>query len=158
MTSRNHPDVALGAIFALSGLAIFSQALSIRSMPGLPVGPGLFPAITGGAMLLFGALLAVQSWATPADREALDGDAQRASGGGFFSPFVLGVLLATLASIFAMPVLGFVITALLYTFAIVILGGGRWVAALIFSPIATAAVYALFAQGFRVPLPRGLLG
>ena len=38
------------------------------------------------------------------------------------------------------------------------MSGGRWLSAIIFSPIATYAIYAMFTYGFRVPLPRGLLG
>ncbi|UXN75790.1 hypothetical protein N8D56_26500 (plasmid) [Devosia sp. A8/3-2] len=50
MKARNYPDIATGAVFTLGGLFILSRALSIHSMPGLPVGPGLFPTVTGGAM------------------------------------------------------------------------------------------------------------
>lgn len=168
MRTRNYPDLALGAIFTLGGLFVLSQALAIPSMSGLPVGPGLFPTVTGAAMALFGAVLALQSWLTsPASEmdlvpegQAPDGEEQIEAfkSPGFFSPFVLGILAATLASIFLMPILGFLVTGLLYSFVIVLLGGGRLLSALIFSPIAAITVYAIFAYGFRVPLPRGLLG
>ena len=168
MKTRDYPDLALGAVFTLGGLFVLSQALAIQGMPGLPVGPGLFPTITGAAMALFGAILAVQSWMTNPSAEmdlvpeghAPDGEEEIEAfkSPGFFSPFVLGILGATLASIFLMPVLGFLITGLIYTFVIVLLGGGRWLSALIFSPLAALTVYAMFAYGFRVPLPRGLLG
>jgi putative tricarboxylic transport membrane protein len=165
LKARNYQDVALGAVFTLGGLFILSQALAIRSMPGLPVGPGLFPTLTGGAMVFFGLVLSVQGWLVAPDHDlpllpdAASGEpAVLYAPPKFFSPFVLGILACTLASIFLMPVLGFLVTGLLFVFAIVLLSGGRLLSALIFSPIAAMAIYAIFAFGFRVPLPRGILG
>lgn len=165
MKTRNYQDIALGGVFAAGGLLILSQALTIHSMPGLPVGPGLFPTLTGAAMAFFGAVLVIQGWLTAPD-EDVPLLPEEASGEAavlyappkFFSPFVLGILGCTLASIVLMPVLGFLITGLLFTFAVVLLSGGKLLPALIFSPIAAGVIYAIFAYGFRVPLPRGLVG
>lgn len=165
MKARNYKDAALGAVFALGGVFVLSQALAIHSMPGLPVGPGLFPTITGGAMTFFGLVLVVQGWLLAPDddvpllpEEASGEQAVLFAPPKFFSFFVLGVLASTAASIFLMPILGFLVTGLLFTFAIILLSGGRLRSALIFSPIAAVTIYAMFAYGFRVPLPRGILG
>ena len=165
MKARNYPDIALGGVFTLGGLLVLSQALAIHSMPGLPVGPGLFPTITGGAMAFFGLVLVVQGWLVAPDEdvpllpdEASGEQAALYARPKFFSPFVLGVLASTAASIFLTPVLGFLITGVLFVFAIVLLSGGKLRSALIFSPIAAFAIYAIFVYGFRVPLPRGILG
>lgn len=165
LRARNYPDIAVGSVFILGGLFVLSQALVIHSMPGLSVGPGLFPTMTGGAMVFFGLVLVVQAWfvALEADVPLLP---EEASGSQvvlyaplkFISPFVLGILGAVLASILLMPVLGFLVTGVLFTFAVVLLSGGKLRAALIFSPIAAVAIYGMFAFGFRVPLPRGILG
>jgi putative tricarboxylic transport membrane protein len=165
LKARNYQDLTLGIIFALGGLIILNQALAIHSMPGLPVGPGLFPTVTGGAMAFFGAVLALQGWLAAPDQD-LPLLPEEASGEPsvlyaapkFFSPFVLGILGCTLASILLMPVLGFLVTGVLFTFAVVLLSGGRLISALVFSPVATLAIYAIFAFAFRVPLPRGILG
>lgn len=165
MKARNYPDMAIGGVFAVGGLVVLSQALAIQSMPGLPVGPGLFPTITGAAMALFGLVLVVQSWLTAPEEEtsllpeeASGETAALYAAPKFFSPFVLGILGCVLASIFLIPTLGFLLTGLLFVFAIVLLSGGKLLTALIFSPIATIFIYAVFAYGFRVPLPRGILG
>ncbi|QQR38501.1 tripartite tricarboxylate transporter TctB family protein [Devosia rhizoryzae] len=165
MKARNYPDIAIGGVFALGGLLVLSQALAIHSMPGLPVGPGLFPTITGGAMAFFGLVLVVQGWLMAPDEEvsllpeeASGEDAVLFAAPSFFSPFVLGILGSVLASILVMPVLGFLVTGVLFVFAVVLLSGGKLLTAVIFSPIAAFAIYAIFAYGFRVPLPRGILG
>ncbi len=165
LKARNYPDIALGAAFTPGGLFILSQALSIHAMPGLPVGPGLFPTITGGAMAFFGLVLTVQGWLLTPDEDAPllpeESSGEQAvlyAPPNFFSPFVLGTLGCVLASILLMPLLGFLITGLLFTFAIVLLSGGKLPSALVFSPLAAIAIYAMFAYGFRVPLPRGILG
>lgn len=165
MKARNYPDIAIGGVFALGGLFVLSQALAIHSMPGLPVGPGLFPTITGGAMTFFGLVLVAQGWLLAPEEdvpllpdEAAGEDAVLYAAPKFFSPFVLGILGSILASILLMPVLGFLITGVLFTFGVVLLSGGKLRSALIFSPIAAVAIYAMFAYGFRVPLPRGILG
>jgi putative tricarboxylic transport membrane protein len=165
LKARSYQDVAIGAVFGLGGLFVLSQALAIQSMPGLPVGPGLFPTITGAAMAFFGLVLAVQGWlvapeedvpllpaATPGETAFLYVPPK------FFSLFVLGILGSILTSILVMPYLGFLITGALFTFAVVLLSGGTLRAALVFSPIAALATYAIFFFGFRVPLPRGILG
>lgn len=165
MKARNYPDIAIGGVFALGGLFVLSQALAIHSMPGLPVGPGLFPTITGGAMAFFGLVLVAQGWLLAPEEdvpllpdEAAGEDAVLYATPKFFSPFVLGILGSILASILLMPVLGFLITGVLFTFGVVLLSGGKLRSALVFSPIAAVAIYAMFAYGFRVPLPRGILG
>lgn len=153
-------DVVLGLIFAALGVAIFSLALGYRNMPGMPVGAGLFPRIVGGGMVVFGLVLIVQGWlARPA--LAAGGapveDVHTRSGtlDWTYVGLVLGAIIAT---IFLMPVLGFLLTAFLFCVFIVRLSGGGWISALIFSPVMAYLTYLTFYNGFRVPLPRGLLG
>ncbi|MCZ4345470.1 tripartite tricarboxylate transporter TctB family protein [Devosia neptuniae] len=143
-------DSILGVLFALLGTAIVQQATGLHPLPGMNVGPGLFPTIVGGAMALLGAVLAVQGWLTKADPED---DAPK-----LFTWFAMGIVLAIIAVILAMPVLGFLVSGTLFAAAIVLLSGGRWLSALIFSPIATAAIYFLFTSALRVSLPHGILG
>jgi putative tricarboxylic transport membrane protein len=163
MKSKSLPDLALGLIFALSGAFILSQALAIRGMPGMPVGPGLFPTITGIGMMVFGALLAFQAWFAPASEANVvvpEADAPQAldTQSSLLNPFSLGILACVVASIVLIPILGFLIAGTLVTFAVVLLGRGRLLTALIFAPVATGLIYAAFVYGFRVPLPHGLLG
>lgn len=143
-------DSALGVVFALGGAAILQQALTMQALPGMNVGPGLFPSIVGAGMAIMGVALAIQGWIvrdTPEDEVP-----------PLVTWFAVGIVVALAATILAMPYLGFLIAGTLFSIAVVLMSGGKWLSAIIFSPIATAGIYYLFMSGFRVPLPRGLLG
>ncbi|MDP2779125.1 tripartite tricarboxylate transporter TctB family protein [Devosia sp.] len=143
-------DSVLGVIFALGGAAILQQALNLHPLPGMSVGPGLFPSIVGGAMGLLGVVLAVQGWLVPDDPED--------EAPPLVTWFAAGIVASLIALIFATPVLGFLVAGTIFAFVVVMISKGGWLAALIFSPIATGAVYFLFTLVLRVSLPRGLLG
>lgn len=143
-------DSILGVVFALLGAAIVQQATGLRPLAGMNVGPGLFPSIVGGGMALLGSVLAVQGWMTRCDPED---DAPR-----LLTWFAIGIVLAIIAVLLAMPVLGFLVSGTLFAAAIVLMSGGGWLSALIFSPVATAAIYFLFTSALRVSLPHGILG
>ncbi|HTM77054.1 MAG TPA: tripartite tricarboxylate transporter TctB family protein [Devosia sp.] len=151
-------DSVLGVLFAAGGTAILISALGYPPIAGMVVGPGLFPAITGAAMAILGVVLALQGWFVrdlePVPVEGAPEDAPEP----LITPFAIGIVAAILAVILVMPMLGFLIAGVLFAIVIVKLSNGGWLAAIIFSPIATYAIYALFTYGFRVPLPRGLLG
>lgn len=144
-------DSVLGLVFALSGLAILSQALMLHPLPGMNVGPGLFPSIVGFGMALMGAGLAVQGWLTRGDPDEDDAPP-------LLTWFAAGVVAVLIGAILLIPFLGFLIAGTIFSIAVVLMSGGRWLPALVFSPIATGAIYALFTMGLRVPLPRGFLG
>lgn len=148
-------DSVLGALFAIGGVAILFVAMGYAPIAGMSVGPGLFPSITGGAMVLFGVVLAVQAWLL---RNAVDEDEGDVAPPPFVTMFAIAIVVAILAVILLMPFLGFLVGGVLFSIAIVRMSGGKWLSAIIFSPIATYAIYAMFTYGFRVPLPRGLLG
>jgi putative tricarboxylic transport membrane protein len=159
-------DVVLGAAFALLGIGVIVGAQSLTSIGGLPVGPGLFPTVTGAAMLIFGAVLVGQGWFAPtgeligvpdevAELAEDPNPPQRSWLDIWFIPLLLIAVAATIPLI---PALGFLIAGTVFTAVIVVLCGGSLLRAVIFSPLATVFVYALFFYGLRVPLPRGLLG
>lgn len=143
-------DSALGVIFALGGAAILQQALTMHTLPGMNVGPGLFPSIVGSGMAIMGVALTIQGWIV---RDTPEDDAPP-----LVTWFAVGIVAALVATILLMPHLGFFITSTLFAAAVVLMSGGRWLSAIIFSPIATGIVYLVFMSGFRVPLPRGILG
>jgi putative tricarboxylic transport membrane protein len=156
----NRADMVMGLLFALLGVAVFWFALGYRNMPGMPVGAGLFPRIVGGGMVVFGLVLAIQGWllrpaVATAGTAPADDPLAPAALDWSYSALVLGAIIAT---IFLMPVLGFLITGFVFCVFIVRLSGGGWISALVFSPIMTGLTWLAFYNGFRVPLPRGLLG
>ncbi len=143
-------DSVLGLLFALGGAAILAHALTLPALPGMAVGPGLFPAIVGVGMAVMGAALVVQGWLT---RDVPEDDAPP-----LVTVFAIGIVAVIAAAVVVMPWLGFLVAGTLFSVVVVLMSGGRWLPALIFSPIATAAIYFLFTMALRVPLPRGLLG
>lgn len=143
-------DSALGVVFALGGAAILQQALTMQALPGMNVGPGLFPSIVGAGMAIMGVALTIQGWMV---RDTPEDEAQP-----LVTWFALAIVASLVATIFAMPFLGFLITGTIFSVVIVLMSGGKWLSAIIFSPIASASIYFLFMSGFRVPLPRGILG
>jgi putative tricarboxylic transport membrane protein len=143
-------DSALGVVFALGGAAILQQALTMQSLPGMNVGPGLFPSIVGGGIAVMGVALTIQGWivrVTPEEEVP-----------PLVTWFAVGIVASLAASILAMPYLGFLVAGTLFAVAVVLMSGGKWLSAIIFSPIAAAAIYFTFTSIMRVPLPRGLLG
>jgi putative tricarboxylic transport membrane protein len=143
-------DSVLGILFALAGAAILQQALTLQALPGMNVGPGLFPSIVGGGMALMGVALAIQGWIV---RDEPEEEAPP-----LVTWFAVGIVVAIAIAIVAMPWLGFLVAGTIFSVAVVLLSRGGWLPALIFSPIATATIYYLFTAALRVPLPRGLLG
>lgn len=163
---QNVADFTLGIVFAAAGLFILAQAMDIRQVPGMPVGPGLFPKVTGAAMALFGFVLLLQGWLARPEQDAAlapEGESQQTGQQprtGFWArvPFIPALLAAIALTVPLMQSLGFLVTGVLLTAFLVLLGGGSWKSAAVFSPIMTLAVYGLFYHGLRVPLPHGILG
>ncbi|MDV3253356.1 tripartite tricarboxylate transporter TctB family protein [Devosia sp. BK] len=143
-------DSALGVIFALGGAAILQQALAMQALPGMNVGPGLFPSIVGAGMAIMGVALTIQGWIV---RDTPEDEAQP-----LVTWFAVAIVVALAATILAMPYLGFLVAGTLFAVGIVLLSGGKWLSAVIFSPIAATAIYFTFNAVMRVPLPRGILG
>jgi putative tricarboxylic transport membrane protein len=143
-------DSALGVVFALGGAAILQQALTMQTLPGMNVGPGLFPSIVGAGMAIMGVALTIQGWVV---RDTPEDEAPP-----LVTWFAIGVVASLVAVILAMPYLGFLVAGTLFSVGVVLLSGGKWLSAVIFSPIATTTIYFVFTAAMRVPLPSGILG
>lgn len=143
-------DSALGVVFALGGAAILQQALTMQALPGMNVGPGLFPSIVGAGMAIMGVALTIQGWVVR--------DTPEEEVPPLVTWFAAGIAVALSVTILVMPYLGFLVAGTIFAAGIVLLSGGRWLSAVIFSPITTAAIYFTFTAVMRVPLPRGILG
>ncbi|WDR07229.1 tripartite tricarboxylate transporter TctB family protein [Devosia rhodophyticola] len=143
-------DSILGVVFALFGAAIVQQSTGLQPLAGMIVGPGLFPTIVGSAMAVFGAVLAVQGWVTRTN--------QPENAPKLLTWFAAGVVVAIIAVILVMPYLGFLVSGTLFAALIVLISGGNWLSALIFSPIASTAIFYMFTSALRVPLPHGIFG
>lgn len=164
MATVNRLDLVISILFALVGGYVVIGSMELKAMPGMAVGPGLFPAVTGSGLLFFGLVMLAQTWLartanTPGkmvdDDQSGDDDASETLIDKLYNPLLL---LAILGLILLMPVFGFLITSTLFVFAMVLLGGGRWLQAIIFAAVMTGLAYALFVYGLRVPVPVGMWG
>ena len=158
-------DIVIGLAFAALGTAIIVAASGFRTVPGMAVGSGLFPTMTGSAMILFGLLMAIGAAriARRPVQEEVAGTRQTQgaddpSGGKrrLFDGYAVALIVALLVLIAAMPVAGFLVAGFAFAVFAVRLGGGRWVPAIVFSAIATFCIHFVFTSGLRVPLPPGL--
>jgi len=161
MRSVNVQDAVIGSLFTLLGVAVLYFSSGLKAMPGMVVGPGFFPQVTGAGLALFGAVLVTLSLWGRQD-EAEDGtltttqpSEKPSLANRLFSPVLL---LSILVLIVVMPILGFLVTTTLFSILVVLIGGGGLLRALIFSPVLTFATHALFVYGLRVPLPVGIWG
>lgn len=166
MTTAKRLDLVISILFALVGGYALIGSVELKAMPGMAVGPGLFPAITGGGMLLFGLIMLAQTLlARPGEQLDVSVFEEASADPADDEPETLIdrlynplLLLAILALILLMPYLGFLIASVLFVAAMVLLGGGRPLQAIIFSVVMTGITYALFVYGLRVPVPAGLWG
>ncbi|MBO6921966.1 tripartite tricarboxylate transporter TctB family protein [Boseongicola sp. H5] len=164
MRQARAADTIIGLAFVALGSGIIFVASGFRTLPGMVVGSGLFPTVTGAAMILFGLVMALEA-ARMARRFDPPGDSRATHEVGSDTPtedtpplfyrYTIAVTLALSALIVAMPVIGFLATGFAFTVFAVKLGGGSWIGAILFSAIAVVSLYFVFTQGLRVPLPRG---
>lgn len=132
MKPKNLMDVVLGGAFAVLGIGVIVGSQNLTSISGLPVGPGLFPTVTGAAMLIFGIVLVGQGWLAPAGELigvpdevaelAEDPNPPKRSWLDFW--FIPLLLIAVAATIPLIPALGFLIAGTIFTAVIVVLCGG----------------------------------
>lgn len=164
MTTVNRLDFVISILFTLVGAYVLVGSMELKAMPGMAVGPGLFPSVTGGAMFLLGLVMLVQTWlkrnVLPPQEPLYDAsvtgdDEPETLIDRLYNPLLL---LAILAVIVLMPVLGFLVAGTIFVAAMVVLGGGSWIQAVIFGLVMTGLTYALFVYGLRVPVPAGLWG
>lgn len=149
------PDSVLGLVFVLAGVAVVTAAWGMEGMAGMSVGPGLLPLIVGVGFVIFGGILVVEGW--PALRSSFAGrTSDRGAPGGRSYP--LAVLVGLLAYILLLPLLGFLALSIAFVTVVIRVGGGSWLGSAAFAVLITAAIYALFVHGLRVPLPAGSLG
>ena len=153
-------DTIWGALLALLGAALMLHVRAFPAIPGQQVGPGLFPGLLGAALVVGGVLLFVL------------GLRQRARAGAGASPWAslpdwtrvprarraFAVLVAVnLLYLFAVDRLGFVLTGIVYLFALMASLGVRLPRAALLAIVFTVAVHFAFYKLLRVPLPWGVL-
>lgn len=160
--AKPYSEIAIGLAFAAGGVGICFHAAGLRSMPGMAVGSGLFPMITGVGMGLFGLILAASAYAGAAPRESVDslagGDTGPHRSIRFLPVYSLAVLAALIVLTLAMPAAGFIPCSIAFTLIAARLGGAGWIGSAVFAVAITLILYGVFVHGLRVQLPRGMWG
>jgi putative tricarboxylic transport membrane protein len=150
-------DAILGVIIIAFSILVMVDAHSYPALPGVPYGPGLFPTIIAGCMLLGGLILIFKglrhfresgwfSWDNWAKRPRT------------YVTLCL-IFLALLFYIFFSERLGFLLTSVMILFPLLLWTRGRerFVSSLIISISFSFIIYLAFAKLVRVPLPPGLM-
>jgi putative tricarboxylic transport membrane protein len=148
-------DTASGLLALVAGLAVTAHAWTFPPMPGQPVGPSLFPSVVGGALALFGAMLAIA------------GARRRARPWVEFDDWVRKprmvrnfALVVAVVVFYAAAVdrLGFFLTAFAFLGVLFLAFGvpRRWIAPV--AAVVTLVIHYGFYTLLRVPLPWGVLG
>ncbi len=159
MTARTKAsEIAIGLVFAAGGLGICLEAAGLRSMPGMMVGSGLFPMITGALMGLFGLVLAGAALLRPAPAPKSATETAIETARGPLQAYSIAVLAGLIALTALMPAAGFLLAGALFTGFAARLGGAGWIGSAVFAVLLTGVLYWVFVYGLRVQLPRGLWG
>ena len=149
-------DAVIGVALVLFAGAMIWYTRTFPEMPGQDYGPALFPVLIGVGFLVTGGLLIASGVARLRTAPLFAG------GDWLRSPThvasFLAVVLGLLFYIMVSDWLGFIPTAALLLFVLlVILRRGRPLSSLVIALVATLAVNYVFTQFLLVPLPLGLL-
>lgn len=157
-------DLLVGLAFAALGAFVVIEAAGLPSMPGMGVGSGLFPMITGAGMILFGLALALQGFAPGAAAASPVGAPDDSAGAGAAPAaprldvaFAAVVLVGLVALILLVRPAGFLLAAGVFGAVVARVGGASLLGALLFGAAASAGLYWVFVYGLGVPLPHGVL-
>lgn len=170
-------DLAAGVISVLLGAAVITYALSLPTLGDGKPGPGLFPGIVGGAFILFGLVLAGQSWAATRRRTPI-----RPYGAGDDTRDLIGeeadhpasiktldvpvkrlvanaavIILAIILYILLADFLGFLITMCLVTSAVMLSLRSKPLTTAITAVVLSLLMWFVFEELLMVQLPDGLL-
>ena len=148
-------DATFGAIFLALSLYVLWTVQSYPSIPGQNVGPSAFPGLVAALLALCSVVLIVRGW-----RER-QGQGWFAAGPWIRSPrhvlafaiTVGGLLLYVLVG----NAVGFLVSAIVFLIALMLVLGVRIPVALLIAPAATIFIHLVFYKGLRVPLPWGVL-
>lgn len=156
-------DRTTGGFLVILGCATAYAGAQLPNVPGQPVGPNVFPLVTGLLLALCGVLIAI-GIGSSLEKEA---EADFSAHGGVIESelpqsalYKLRVLIPPallLFYVFAADRLGFIITAAIIAFTVSKALGARLKLAIPVALLAPIGVHLIFYKLLRVPLPEGLL-
>ena len=148
--------------FAGIGIVIFSGVMfSIAGKMAPPatfgLGPGGYPMLVTGVLLLLGAILAVQGWLGIRRSAADKAETGQAKGKTVTLAELKGIVILALsfwAYVFLMKYLGYLITTPIFLFLFLFQYGYRnWLRMVLISAISTVVTWVLFNYAFLIYLP-----
>jgi putative tricarboxylic transport membrane protein len=146
-------NIAGALVTIVFGGAILAAAQSYSFRVGDQPGPGLFPAVVGGAVALLGVL-----WLLGAvrNRYPVDDEVEPPPDRPAFVRAVLTFAVIAFCA-FALRPLGYPLTAAIAVGACTVLGGGRWRAAVLAGVLFAAVTFLLVTSTLGIQLPTGIL-
>ncbi len=150
-------DAILGLIAIAISIFIIVVARTFPALPGVPYGPGVFPTIIAGCMLLGGVILVFKGIRQLPETGWLILDPWAKTVRSYLT---LGLIFAALLFyILFSDNLGFIITCVLILFPLLLWTRGhkRMLSSLIIAVSFSLLIYLVFVKFMRVPLPSGLL-
>ena len=150
-------DALLGLIILAVSIFIIVVARTFPALPGVPYGPGVFPTIIAGCMLLGGVILVGKGIRQLPETGWIKLDPWAKTVRSYLT---LGIIFAALLFyILFSDTLGFIITCVLILLALLFWTRGhkRMFSSLIISVSFALIIYLVFVKFMRVPLPGGLL-
>lgn len=172
---RDRSGTITGLLSVALGVIVMIYAAGMPEIrPGIP-GPGLFPTMIGGFMVLFGIPLALLSWfrgkplvdedtLLPSEHEESPTQTVGRTEGALASSNrsaalnAGGFIVAIIFYIVAAEFLGFIITMALVTIGLMLLLQVKPLKAIVIGLATTFALWALFEKLLLVQLPNGFLG
>lgn len=146
----------IGPGLILLGVGVIAAASDLPQVPGVRFGADLMPSITGGSLILFGALLGWPAWSRPRTEPLVDVSEWRVPlRKRMTAAWAVGALLV---ATFLFQPLGFPLLGLIYTAVLMGLMGARPVTVIIVAPLFVLALYLSFTKIMHVELPAGPLG
>ncbi len=148
-------DAVFGAVLLVLGLAVLGHVQSFATIPGQRVGPGLFPGVIAGGLIVCAILLIVGGVRSRHEHpwfEALPWMGSRSHAAAFAA--VIGVVVAY---ILLAQAAGFLLVAPVFLFVLFVVFGVRPGPATLIAVVVTVAIWYAFYKLLRVPLPWGVL-
>ncbi|MDR1534613.1 MAG: tripartite tricarboxylate transporter TctB family protein [Planctomycetota bacterium] len=152
---QKYREVVSGCAFLLLGAIMFAASFSIPKGAEMGVGAGFMPRLMSILLVLGGLAVAAQGWPSGVTRLEAGGRS------GNYRAVILSIAYLG-AFVVLLPKFGFVITAAAYIFLQTILfcprGNRDYRRIGIVAAVAAVAIYLVFAKGFKLLLPAGILG
>lgn len=149
----NRADTASGAVIAAAGSIFFLAAMKQPAAVGQDYGPGFFPSLIAGGLVLGGLWLVIRSLIDKR-QQAVGAPVDQVSSSWMAAALIVGVLLAY---VWVADFVGFHIAAMLCITPLMWLFTRRFLWSVGITALGVVCIHVIFYNVLRVPLPWGVL-